>query len=85
MAGRFFYQKKRRCHLSVYLHEKEKQPPSRGRLLQSLYRDPRGLIVLGLELEVSLRMITYGTYLGSLLAYADVATVAALPDAVALA
>ena len=43
------------------------------------------LIVLGLKLEVSLCMVAYGAYLGSLFAYADVATVAALPDAISIA
>ena len=43
------------------------------------------LIIFGFELEVSLRMVAYGAHLGSLLAYAHVAAVAALPDAVALA
>ena len=42
-------------------------------------------IVLRFELEVSLRMVAYGAHLGSLLAYADVSAVAALPDAVTLA
>lgn len=43
------------------------------------------LIVLGLELEVALRMVAHGAYLGSLLAHYHVATVAAYPDGVAFA
>ena len=43
------------------------------------------LIVLGLELEVSLWVNTYGAYLRSLLAYVDVTTVRALPDHIAIA
>ena len=44
-----------------------------------------GLIVLSLELEVALRMVAHGAYLGSLLAHYHVATVAAYPDGVAFA
>ena len=47
--------------------------------------DVRISIVLWLDLEVSLRVVAYGANLGSLLTYADVSAVAALPDAVALA
>ena len=42
-------------------------------------------IVLGLELEVSLRMVAHGAHLGSLFAHHDVAAVAALPDALVVA
>lgn len=41
-------------------------------------------IVLGLDLEVSLRMVAHGTYIGSLLAYDDMAAVGTLPDNVAV-
>ena len=44
-----------------------------------------GLVVLRLELEVALRVVTDGADGGSLLADDDVAAVGALPDAVALA
>ena len=43
------------------------------------------LVVFSLKLEVALRMLAHRTNLGSLLADNDVATVAALPNAVALA
>ena len=42
------------------------------------------LVVFSLKLEVALRMLAHRTKLRSLLADNDVATVAALPDAVAL-
>ena len=43
------------------------------------------LIVFGLDFEITLRMSADGAQFGSLLAYDDMAAVAALPDAVALA
>lgn len=43
------------------------------------------LVVFSLKLEVALRMLAHRTNLWSLLADNDVATVAALPDAVAIA
>ena len=43
------------------------------------------LIILSLELEVALRMVAHGAYLGCLLAHYHVATVAAYPDGVAFA
>lgn len=43
------------------------------------------LVVFSLKLEVALRMLAHWTKLRSLLANNDVATVAALPDAVAIA
>ena len=46
------------------------------------WTDP--LIILGLHLEISLRMRTHRAHLGSLLSYADVTAVSALPDGVAV-
>lgn len=43
------------------------------------------LVVFSLQLEVALRMLAHRTKLRSLLANNDVATIAALPDAVAIA
>ena len=43
------------------------------------------LIVFGLDLEICLRVVANRANFGSLLAYADVTAVGALPDAVAFA
>ena len=42
-------------------------------------------IILWLDLEVALRMVAGGTYLGSLLANDDVAAVGALPNDIIIA
>jgi hypothetical protein len=47
--------------------------------------EPELSIILGLELEVSLGMSTYRAHFGSSLANVQVTTVAALPDAIAVA
>ena len=70
--------------LDITLIQKQEAVASRHNLLSFMWKIEI-LVVFGLKLEVALRMLAHRTKLRSLLADNDVATVAALPDAVAIA
>ena len=77
-----FYKSKK---MSLSCEVMQEKPPSVSEGGFLTIREYRLLIVLRFDLEVCLRMVANGANFGCLFANTDMTTVAALPDAVAVA
>ena len=83
------FEKSRAFLFSLYREATQKwevqKPQVSGRVWNGVPNVPILSVILRANLEIALRMLTYGAYLGSLLAHHDMSAVAALPYGVALA